>query len=324
MQFTAFKKVVQQSQDPVEKSNTETQILPIALNQIITNPNNTTGLSMNVDDLVETIKDVGLLSPIVVRKIEDDKYMITSGERRYHAYEKLYHETQDEKYGQIPAIIIEPSNIDLPISERLKEKISISIPNTSARQSMSFYTKLEIFNDFDEVYEQLKANHYDLSNYTNKRDFIAKKTNTSSSEVQRTLLISKNVLPKFQNLFNKNKITQAFVLELATLSTKQQQVLANLNDEEIISMKKEDIFHVLNPVKEQQKHSQEIIQNDDETITKIELNLNEINEISKKIKYINRLNQYEYTQTELKKLNPQLKSIHKSLLKIEQIFTKKK
>ena len=47
--------------------------------------------------------------------------------------------------------------------------------------------------------------------------------------------------------------------------------------------------------------------------------LKHINEISKKIKYINRLNQYEYTQTELKKLNPQLKSINKSLLKIEQI-----
>lgn len=41
-----------------------------------------------LDDLAESIKQLGVIQPITVRKISDDKYQIISGERRFRAAQK--------------------------------------------------------------------------------------------------------------------------------------------------------------------------------------------------------------------------------------------
>jgi len=59
----------------------------ISLNKIHVNPNQprTNFDSKEIDNLVESIKELGIIQPITVRKINDDKYEIISGERRYRA-----------------------------------------------------------------------------------------------------------------------------------------------------------------------------------------------------------------------------------------------
>lgn len=52
-----------------------------------------------MQQLVESIRQVGVLMPIIVRRSEDDFYEIISGHRRKHACELLEHKT-------VPAIII--------------------------------------------------------------------------------------------------------------------------------------------------------------------------------------------------------------------------
>ena len=59
----------------------------LSLNKIYVNPNQprTNFDSKEIDNLVISIKELGIIQPITVRKINDDKYEIISGERRYRA-----------------------------------------------------------------------------------------------------------------------------------------------------------------------------------------------------------------------------------------------
>jgi ParB family transcriptional regulator, chromosome partitioning protein len=46
-------------------------------------------LRYNIEDLIESIRQKGLLQPIIVRCLEDDKYDIIAGNRRYEACRRL-------------------------------------------------------------------------------------------------------------------------------------------------------------------------------------------------------------------------------------------
>ena len=67
------------------KKNTNS--LQLSLDKIYVNPNQprTNFDSDQIDNLVVSIKELGIIQPITVRKIKDDKYEIISGERRYRA-----------------------------------------------------------------------------------------------------------------------------------------------------------------------------------------------------------------------------------------------
>ena len=64
-----------------------TNSLQLSLDKIHVNPNQprTNFDSDQIDNLVVSIKELGIIQPITVRKIKDDKYEIISGERRYRA-----------------------------------------------------------------------------------------------------------------------------------------------------------------------------------------------------------------------------------------------
>ena len=68
-----------------KKKNTDS--LQLSLDKIYVNPNQprTNFDSVQIDNLVVSIKELGIIQPITVRKIENDKFEIISGERRYRA-----------------------------------------------------------------------------------------------------------------------------------------------------------------------------------------------------------------------------------------------
>ena len=61
--------------------------LQLSLDKIHVNPNQprTNFDSNQINNLVVSIKELGIIQPITVREIKDDKYEIISGERRYRA-----------------------------------------------------------------------------------------------------------------------------------------------------------------------------------------------------------------------------------------------
>ena len=71
------------SNDRKKNNNT----LQLSLDKIHVNPNQprTNFDSNQIDNLVVSIKELGIIQPITVRKIKDNNYEIISGERRYRA-----------------------------------------------------------------------------------------------------------------------------------------------------------------------------------------------------------------------------------------------
>ena len=69
------------------KKAKKTNSFQLSLNKIHVNPNQprTNFDSKEIDNLVVSIKELGIIQPITVRKINEDKYEIISGERRYRA-----------------------------------------------------------------------------------------------------------------------------------------------------------------------------------------------------------------------------------------------
>ncbi|MFG1907084.1 ParB/RepB/Spo0J family partition protein [Kribbella sp. NPDC048928] len=59
-----------------------------------------------MDELVHSVKEIGLLQPIVVRRLEDDRFELVMGERRWRA-------TQAAGLATIPAIVRETSDDDM-------------------------------------------------------------------------------------------------------------------------------------------------------------------------------------------------------------------
>ena len=51
-----------------------------------------------IEELARTIHTHGVIQPIVIRKMDDEKYEIIAGERRYRAMKKL-------QWTEVPAII---------------------------------------------------------------------------------------------------------------------------------------------------------------------------------------------------------------------------
>lgn len=45
--------------------------------------------SGDIDELAENIKEYGLLSPILLRRLDNDSYKLLAGERRIKAYKRL-------------------------------------------------------------------------------------------------------------------------------------------------------------------------------------------------------------------------------------------
>ena len=81
-----------------EKSNPNYS--KISLKKISLNPNQprTNFNNENLNELVQSIKSVGLIQPITVRKISKNEFQLISGERRFRAFKKL-------NIGKIPAYI---------------------------------------------------------------------------------------------------------------------------------------------------------------------------------------------------------------------------
>ena len=72
-----------------------------------------------MDSLVESIKEQGILSPLIVRPLENGEYEVISGHRRLHAAEKA-------GLTEVPALIYPLDRIQATMQERLEHSISSS------------------------------------------------------------------------------------------------------------------------------------------------------------------------------------------------------
>lgn len=137
-------------------------VVAIPIKQIITNPYQprTNFSDENIGELAESIKNLGIVQPITVRKIENDKFQLIAGERRLRASNKIGLKTipsfiknsSDEEMLEIALVEniqrkdLDPIEIALSI-KRLIDELSLTQEQLSRklgkkRSTISNYVRL--------------------------------------------------------------------------------------------------------------------------------------------------------------------------------------
>lgn len=107
-------------------------------------------------ELVDSINEVGLLQPIVVRPIADDKYELVMGERRWRA-------TQQAGLTKIPAIVRETKDHDL-LRDALLENLHRTQLNP-LEEAAAYQQMLEDFGcTHEELSQRIKRSRPQISN----------------------------------------------------------------------------------------------------------------------------------------------------------------
>ncbi len=167
--------------------------------------------------LIESIKEQGILSPIIIRPIEESEkeYEVISGHRRLHAAEKagmktvpalIYAITRDEA-----AIMLVDSNLHrehiLPSEKAFAYKLKMDALKHQGKTSSQVGTKLRT----DEI--------------------IAEQAGESRNQIQRYIRLT-NLIPELLDLVNEGKIALTPAVELSYLTDEQQYALLGTIEEE--------------------------------------------------------------------------------------------
>ena len=189
-----------------------------------------------MDNLVESIKSQGVLSPLVVRPLKSGEYEIVSGHRRLHACKLAGMET-------IPALVYEmdrdAATIALVDSNLHREHI---LPSERA---FAYRMKLEA------IKHQGVASRHDVGK-SESADLISDKT--GGRQVQRYVRLT-YLERDLLNMVDEGKIALTPAVELSYLKPEEQQVLVDAMEEgdctpslsQAVQMKKLSQLNALSP-----------------------------------------------------------------------------
>ena len=153
-----------------------------------------------MEELTESIRERGVLLPILVRKTNDEEYEIISGHRRTHA-------ARLAGLGSVPVIIRELSDDDATIvmvdSNIQREEI---LPSERA---FAFQMKLE-------------AIHHKGIKGAESREVVGETNGLSGRQVSRYIKLTQ-LLPELLEMVDEKKIAIKLAVEIAELSEKEQQ-----------------------------------------------------------------------------------------------------
>lgn len=124
----------------------------------------------SIDELAKSIKSYGIIQPISVRKIGEEKYELVAGERRLRAAKKL-------GLTEVPSIIVD-------IDDR--DSAAIALLENLQREDLNFFEEAEAYNNLIKVH-----------NYTqeNLAEAIGKKQSTIANKL-RILKLDENIRKK--------------------------------------------------------------------------------------------------------------------------------
>lgn len=175
----------------------------LSISNVIPNPNQPRKIftSAELEELASSIKKNGVLQPIIVRSIGNEKYEIIAGERRWRA-------------SQIAGLITIPALIkDMAIKESLELALieNIQRENLSALEEAESYKKL-----------------IDLYNYTQEK--ISERVSKSRSHIANLLRLI-NLPEKVKNYMNQGLLSLGHAKLLINLEDAEQiaDIIVNNN-----------------------------------------------------------------------------------------------
>ena len=217
-------------------SKSRMKITMIPYEDIVRNEHNHYSIE-DIESLAASISDVGLREPLEVKALDDDRYMLIGGERRYTAIGQLRAEGST-RYDLVPCIVVDIQSIDLPLSDELKELYVLTTTNAEQREKTDYDLMLQVQN-LNRIYNELRAVGYPLRG--RQRDMIADKLGISPTQVQRYSSINKHLDEDLKKDFKEGKMSLTVASAAAALPKEKQAALKDLTAEkEVITQKDVD------------------------------------------------------------------------------------
>lgn len=261
-----------------------TQELDIDL--LVPSENNFYGIR-EIEELAESIKEYGLMHNVVVRKRNDGKYEILSGERRFRALREI-----DCK--KVPCRIIKDDVTELDAEVML-------IQANMQQRELNLQEKMQGIKRLQEIYTEKRKIGEKLQGKT--RDLIGKHLGISGVQVGRYQKIDKDLIEPLKEKLNSEDITVTQAHTLSSLTEEEQEIINDEIKDLNCKEHKEEVETLINGIKQpvENKHDKELIdemyseshsescivvsdcaKNADETKQKREIKT-EVNEIENKI-----------------------------------------
>lgn len=208
MKFPAF--------EPIDLKNdvNVSSVIQIPLSQVFPNANQPRNnfQENSLNELADSIKQYGVIQPIIVRQLKKEYYQIIAGERRWRA-------SRVAKLEMIPAII----KVDKP-----QEDIAISLIENIQREALN---PIELAKAFHCLHQE-----HDLSH-----EAIAEMVGKGRATVTNVLRLL-NLTEKVQLLLIENKLEMGHARTLLTLSPEQQLQYAQLIIEKNMTVREAERF----------------------------------------------------------------------------------
>lgn len=170
-------------------------------------------LDEDMEQLVESIKDRGVITPITLRQKDDGRYEIVSGHRRRKASELAGLDT-------VPAEIKDLSRdeaIILMVESNLQR--SVILPSEKAK---SYKMRLEAMKRQQGSRTDLTS--VPLGQKLSTREMIAENSPDSNTQIQRYIRLNE-LIPELLDMVDEGKIALRPAVELSYLTDQEQQCL---------------------------------------------------------------------------------------------------
>ena len=173
----------------------------------------------DMQSLIESIRDNGILTPFIVRPVYDDKYEIVSGHRRLFACNVL-------GITEVPAVVKDLSReeavIEMVDSNLHRERI---LPSEKA---FAYKMKMDVL--------RKQGKRTDLISSQNEPKLrsdeqIAKENNESRATVQRYIRLTR-LIPELLQLVDEGRIAIGHGVEIAIFEKKIQRVILDVYQSE--------------------------------------------------------------------------------------------
>lgn len=192
-----------------------------------------------LDDMVESIKEYGVISPLIVRKIEDNKLEILSGHNRANAAKiaglnKVPVIIKENLTDEEAMLIVTETNLiqrafsELTHSE--KARILTERHNAIKEQGkrIDLINEIEMLSNTDGIDE--KSDLGRICPQTETRGKIANKYDLSPRNVSNYIRID-TLLPELKERLDKNEIPFTSAVDLSFLKETEQEIVETILDD---------------------------------------------------------------------------------------------
>lgn len=210
LQSSHGEQIIQSSGNAMDKPNgNEVVIIPIEQLQAFKDHPFSVVDDNEMEELVESIRSKGVVSPIIVRQLADNQFEIISGHRRKRACELA-------GIKDIPAIVKELDDI-----EAVMQMVDSNLHRENIRpmeRARAFTMRMEA--EKKQSGRKGKNSGQVVHNLT--ADIIGKDNGISGRQVRRFAHLT-YLIPEFQKMVDENKIPFTTAVDLSFISEKEQK-----------------------------------------------------------------------------------------------------